>query len=421
MKLSKQQQEIVDSTSKNIIVDAGSGSGKTRTLTEKVRKILNDGVDPKSIVVITFTNLAADELRRRISDIPKSDKCFIGTIHSYANKLLKKTGYEYDIFSEFHQTEFMKALIPKYARYCTMDDYCLFVKYRNRVQRGTMSESEMPYKFTDIKVYKEIRYLLGEESNYNYTETVKTLCELNHIITFDELLRLSTSYFEDSKTVLEYLFVDELQDIGWLEYDFLKGLNATHNFWIGDDFQSIYGFKGGDVKIFLSIMNNPEWKTYYLTENYRTPKLVMNYANIIVSNAKSIIKKDCICMSKVKGELKFNSKSQIESFITSLDKNKNWTFLTRTNKELYELESKFKKLKVPYYSLQQPIESEEKRNQIMSDNKIKLMTVHKSKGLEDDNIAIYGKFPIKPTKDEDEYKVFYVGITRTKNKCIIFV
>jgi hypothetical protein len=682
VELSKQQKQIVDCKDRNIIVDAGSGSGKTRTLTEKVRQVLISGVDPKSVVVITFTNLAADELKKRLKDVPKSNKCFIGTIHSYANKLLKKTGFEYEIFSELHQNEFMKSLIPNYARYCTMDDYVIFLRLRKLVNRGLLSESEMPYKFTDPKVYKEIRYLLGEESNYNYTETVKTLCEMNHIISFDELLKLSTKYFEESGVILEYLFVDELQDIGWLEYKFLKKLGARHNFWIGDDYQcqpagtivdtdsgekkiedivigdyvksydprtqelsfnmvsstqtsvtdsivravtevgmpeytpnhrcfarlncvsdestisvlflcrtttgeyfigsayfriklneylftcghgeitdiwilakynhnsdcvdsaqlcaysygiplavpgvyteelrhtdirarvetllsaygkdinfpllskhtpmfsdnvievracnlipeimsliyvvptynneykgivyheitdvclerktqevycievqntgtyvsdgfathnSIYAFKGGDVGIFLSLMKDPEWKEFYLTENYRTAQQIMNYANMIIAQADDIIKKDCVCKNETVGEVKFNSKTQLESFVNSLDKNESWMFLTRTNKELYELGARLKKLGVKFYSVMNAPESEAQKNKIMAENKIKIMTVHKSKGLEDDNIALYGKFPIKPTKDKDEYKVFYVGITRAKNKCVIFL
>lgn len=682
MQLSKQQQQIVDCTEKNIIVDAGSGSGKTRTLTEKVRQVLNSGVNPKSIVVITFTNLAADELKKRLNDVPGSNKCFIGTIHSYANKLLKKTGFEYDIFSEEHRDTFMKMLIPKYARYCTVDDYVLLLRLQKWVDKGLMNKSEVPYKFPDNKIYKELTYLLGEDNNYNYPETVVTLCKANHIISFDELLKLSTTYFEESKTVLEYLFVDELQDIGRLEYNFLKKLNARHNFWIGDDYQcqpagtivdtdsgekkiedivigdyvksydprtqelsfnmvsstqtsvtdsivrvvtevgmpeytpnhrcfarlncvsdestisvlflcrtttseyfigsayfriklneylftcghgeitdvwilakyshnsdcvdsaqlcaysygiplavpgvyteeskhtdirarvetllsaygkdinfpllskhtpmfsdnvievracnlipeimsliyvvpaynneykgivyreitdvclerktqevycievqntgtyvsdgfathnSIYAFKGGDVGVFLSLMKDPEWKAFYLTENYRTAQQIMNYANMIVAQADNIIKKDCICMNETVGEVKFNSKTQFESFIKSLDKNESWMFLTRTNKELYELSSKLKKLGVKFYSVMNAPESEAQKQKIMAENKIKIMTVHKSKGLEDDNIALYGKFPIKPIKDKDEYKVFYVGITRAKNKCVIFL
>ena len=111
--LSKIQEEIVTSKDSNIIVCAGSGSGKTRVLTERVKYVLENGADPKSVVVITFTNMAANELYTRLEDVPNSKNIFIGTIHAYANKLLKKTGYDYEIFSEYYQTLYMTALIPK--------------------------------------------------------------------------------------------------------------------------------------------------------------------------------------------------------------------------------------------------------------------------------------------------------------------
>ena len=705
MNLSDSQQKIIDCKDPNIIVDAGSGSGKTRTLTEKVRCVLQSGVDPKSVVVITFTNLAADELRRRLVDVPNSDKCFIGTIHSYANHVLRKTGKKYDIYSFEYELEFMKILIPKYSRYCSIDDYTLLLRLRKQQESGKVKASEIPYRFTDVKVYKELLYLLGEEQNYQYTETVKTLCKLNNIITFDELLELSTKYFDDSKTVLDYLFVDELQDIGYLEYNFLMRLKSKHNFFIGDDYQcqphgtlvtmedgsvkkiedvvcgdyvlsynrneghyyrksrtskgkvvksvqksisdtlihvscgnirtsytpnhrcyakinyteatkgyyvvymmenedgqfrigktqlflsygkhfgvrarmnmegavngwilkvcktdiesweceqicsykfgipqitwvdtatkygkdtvkrlyenlpdirqkadncltyfgrdikyplfikdknihfsklhitevracnlipeimsmavptydeehhkyyhtfydissvetekgvfdvyclevegtgiyvadgilthnSIYAFKGGDVNIFLSLMRNEDWASFYLTENYRTVQSILAYANMIVQKSNNIIKKDYICKNSQKGELKFETKTRIDNFIKSIPTNEDWMFLTRTNKELSILESIFKKCGVPYYCVRQAVESEEERQKILAKSNIKIMTVHKSKGLECDNVALYGKFPIKDTKDTDEYKVFYVGITRAKNKCCVFV
>lgn len=421
MNLSDSQQKIIDCKDPNIIVDAGSGSGKTRTLTEKVRCVLQSGVDPKSVVVITFTNLAADELRRRLVDVPNSDKCFIGTIHSYANHVLRKTGKKYDIYSLEYELEFMKILIPKYSRYCSIDDYTLLLRLRKQQESGKVKASEIPYRFTDVKVYKELLYLLGEEQNYQYTETVKTLCKLNNIITFDELLELSTKYFDDSKTVLDYLFVDELQDIGYLEYNFLMRLKSKHNFFIGDDYQAIYAFKGGDVNIFLSLMKNEDWTSFYLTENYRTAQSILSYANMIVQKSDNIIKKDYVCKNSKKGELKFETKTRIDNFIKSIPTNEDWMFLTRTNKELSILESIFKKCGVPYYCVRQAVESEEERQKILAKSNIKIMTVHKSKGLECDNVALYGKFPIKDTKDTDEYKVFYVGITRAKNKCCVFV
>lgn len=425
MTLSKIQKDIVNSKERNIIVDAGSGSGKTRVLTERVKRLLKEGNNPKSIVVITFTNLAADELYERLKDVEGSDKCFIGTIHSYANKLLKKTGMQFEIFSEYYQTQFMTMLIPKYAKYCSMDDYLQFVKYDRMVSAGRMSKKDVCSKFTDPKVYHEIMSLLGREYSSYYKETVLTLCKANNVISFDELLKLTTDYFKENKLSLEYLFVDELQDVGYLEYEFLMSLNAKNNFVIGDDYQEIYKFKGGDVNIFLGLMNNDDWYQYYLTENYRTAKSILRYANAIIAHAWNIIKKDVVYKNDNEGELKFLAKSMLDSFLSGLKENEDWFILTRSNKEMVQIDTILSKLHKEHYCFKQSTMSPKKIKEIMSKPCIKVLTVHSSKGLECENVALYGKFPVKPKVEKqeqsDEIKVFYVGITRAKNRCIIFV
>lgn len=420
--LSDQQAKIVLSEAKNIIVDAAAGSGKTRTLTERVRYILECGVDPRSVVVITFTNMAADELYSRLSDEPNHKKLFIGTIHSYANKVLKKTGNNFEIFSELYQTQFMTGLISEYARYCTQADYELFVKYSKMVDAGKLSKSELPTLFSSNKVYKELMYLLGEEDNYMYPETVKTLCKRNNIITFDELIQLATQYFSGTGTHIDYLFVDELQDIGKLEYDFLMSLNATNNFFIGDDFQSIFGFKGGNVGIFLSLMTGKDWTPFYLTENYRTASSILTFANTVIKKATNIIPKDVVGVRSEQGSLEFQSKSLVETFIKdNVKQDQDWFLLTRTNKEMYYIESILKKLELEYYCFKQSNVSRKKLEEIMSKKCVKVMTVHASKGLEADNVLLYGKFPIVKTNDNDEYKVFYVGITRARNRLVVTI
>lgn len=427
IKLSKQQLEIVNSDAKKIIVDAGSGSGKTRVLTERVRRILNSGASPESVVVITFTNTAANELYNRLSDIPNIKKCFIGTIHSYANKLLKQTGLKFDIFSEYYQTQFMDYILknPSLHYYCTMDDYIEFLKYDKLIAAGRMSQSDLRDKFSDYKVYDELMCLLGKTKtsmrNQMYKETVPTLCKSNNVITFDELIELATKYFSETKTSLDYLFVDELQDIGYLEYDFLIRLNAQNYFVIGDDFQSIFGFKGGDVNIFLSLMNNPDWTAYYLTENYRTSKSILMYANTIIKNAKDIIKKDVEYKNDNKGSLEFQSKALLEKFLKSLKSTDDWFLLTRTNKEMVMIDTILTKQNVDHYCFKQSTISQEKLKEIMGTPCIKVMTIHSAKGLECDNVALYGKLPVKGTGDSDELKVYYVGLTRAKNRCVVFV
>ena len=421
IELSGIQKEIVNSDAKNIIVDAGAGAGKTRTLTERVRHILEQGVSPEGVVVITFTNEAADELKSRLTGIKNVSKCFIGTIHSYANKLLKKAGYNFEIFSEPIQTEFMEYLIPTYAFYATLEDYKIFLACDKLMSMGKMKESEAMNKFSDPKVYHEIKQLLGRELGYAYKETVKTICKNNNVIDFDELIKLSTKYFKESNTTLEYLFVDELQDVGYLEYKFLMSLNAKNNFVIGDDYQSIFGFKGGDVHIFLSLMNHPDWKTYLLTDNYRTCKSVLKFANSIIKKADDIIQKDIGFKNENNGKLEFIAKSQLKNFISGLKATEDWFILARSNKDMYMIDEMLTKAKIKHYCLKRSITTNSNFKNLCDTKCIKVMTIHASKGLECENVALYGKFPVNGKGSSDEIKVFYVGLTRAKERCVVFV
>lgn len=419
--LNDEQQAIVDSDAKNIIVDAGAGSGKTRTLTERVRKILKSGTNPKSVVVITFTNRAANELHRRLSNVKGISDCFIGTIHSYATRLLRKTGYQFEIYSELYQNEFMRVLLQKYGHYATESDYNEFVKYDRLVSLGKMSEREVASKFSDYRVYHEIVSLLGREQDFKYPVTVLTMCKESNILTFDELITLSTEYFTQSNIKLKYLFVDELQDIGVDEYKFLMTLNAENNFFIGDDYQAIYGFKGGDVRIFLSLMNSSDWKTYYLGRNYRTAKSVLMYANSIIQKASDIIKKSVEYGNPSMGKLEFVSKQGLDDFLKNIKPDDDWFILTRTNKEMNQVCAILSKNGIDHYSFKQSQIQEDKIDEIMSRKCIRVLTIHSAKGLECENVALYGRFPVKGTGDSDELKVYYVGLTRTINRCVVFV
>jgi hypothetical protein len=187
----------------------------------------------------------------------------------------------------------------------------------------------------------------------------------------------------------------------------------THN--------SIFAFKGGDVQIFLSLMNNPDWKAYQLTENYRTAKSILMYANSIVNKADNIIKKNVVFKNENKGQLDFTSKRLLDNFLKDIKEDEDWMILTRSNKEMTQIDSLLRKLNKEHYCLKQSTISTKKMKEIMSKPCIKVMTIHSAKGLESENVALYGKLPVKGTGDSDELKVFYVGITRAKNKCVIFI
>lgn len=425
------QKEIVYSNADNIIVAAGAGSGKTRVLTERVKRLLEEGVNPSSVVVITFTNMAAEELQERLQNVPNIDKCFIGTIHSLANKLLSSTDYSYDIFSQYYQDTYMSYLISHYAKFCTKEDYNNLVEMFKQVHLGTLDYDDLVNSFYP-KVLDELYILLGNNMQHgslkyeDYPYNVMDLCKTNNVITFDELIIKCSEYFKNNKTSIEYLFVDELQDIGYLEYEFLMDLNSPHNFFIGDDFQAIYAFKGGDVKIFLSLLKNPKWKAFYMTNNYRNGSIILEFANRIIKNATGIIPKQTVSKSGKVGKVQIKSKFELSKFLSNFTKNyetyRNWFVLTRTNKDLVYLTKQLQGHSIPCISFKQSDISKKEKDEALKQDAIKLLTIHTSKGLEEDNVLLFGDFPLTFTQNtkSDELKVFYVGITRARNNLLIF-
>lgn len=237
--LDEKQLEIVNATEPRIIVEAGGGSGKTRTLIERVKKLLNDGVEPSNIVCITFTNMAAEEMKERLIDVPGIGDCFIGTIHSFANRIFKNSDEIYKLYTDEIQDQFMTVLTNLYAKYLTMDKYFIYKETKKKIDLGLLDEHELELRLTPAELY-EINVFMGDIKNDKYKENIKTLCKKHNVITFDELLKKTTEYFKEINGKIEYLFVDEFQDIGPLEKNFFKALNAENYFYIGDEKQAIY-------------------------------------------------------------------------------------------------------------------------------------------------------------------------------------
>lgn len=426
--LDKIQTSIVESEAKNIIVAAGAGSGKTRVLTERVKRLLQSGVNPRSVVIITFTNMAAEELYERLADVPNIKQCFIGTIHAFAKQMLMLSGTNFEIFSEFHQMEYMKYIIPQYAKYCTLSDYDQYVKYCKLAASGKMYKSDIESRFS-VKVYEELCILLHNSASSilnieDYPITVPILCKRNNVITFDELIKQSAKYFDKTHTSVDYLFVDELQDIGYIEYDFLTALKAKHNFFIGDDYQAIYGFKGGDVNIFLSLMNSPDWTAYLMTNNYRNGVKILDVANTVINKADDILDKNSHSCVPYEGAVTFRSQVGIDNFLKTFDINSDnysdWFVLTRTNKHLNKLAKLLEHYHIPFTCFRKSELTKKQLDDAMKSNTVKLLTIHTSKGLESDNVVLYGDFKLSGTMSSDETKVFYVGITRARKQLYIF-
>lgn len=234
--LDEKQLEIVNSTEPRIIVEAGGGSGKTRVLIERVKKLLNDGVPACNIVAITFTNMAAEEMKERLIDAPGIGDCFIGTIHSFANKIFKNSDEEYKLYTEEIQDQFMSVLITRFAKELKMDRYMNYKELKKKVDLGIIEEDVLKNSFTEME-WHELKVFFGEQEDSTYPQNIEDLCKKHNVITFDELIKRTTAYFKEINGKIEYLFVDEFQDIGPLEKNFFQALNADNYFYIGDEKQ----------------------------------------------------------------------------------------------------------------------------------------------------------------------------------------
>lgn len=445
--LDDDQKEIVNSEVNHIVVVAGAGSGKTTVLTERIRNLIEvKGVDPAEMFAITFTNLAADEMRERLKDVKGIDDLFIGTIHSFANAILHQFGEYYDILTD---EMFMKVLLDLSKRYCKYLTPERAVGYM-ALQADVKAGREEKYKLDEYLTWDENREytMLTREAKYvrpeqtpDYPESVYSYCKKNGIITFDEIIEIAEKHLGDELT-LNYLFVDEYQDTGVLEDNFVRHLKAEHLFIVGDDWQSIYGFKGAVVDIFKRYVNrcerdtSGEWKVYHLDRNYRCSQSVLNISNEVIKDDAERLEKKVIGMNKSEGSVKVDNKQEVVWYLNNIRKKYSddlgsWFLLTRTRKDLVELMKFCEMVGLPAMEMSKEGSAAEV-NKRLAENKVKVMTIHAAKGLERTNVLMYGHFPVrdepswsilenfaKLSRWYEERRIMYVGTSRAKDKLII--
>lgn len=422
MELDKQQKEIVQSSEKNIMVIAGAGSGKTRVLTERIKYLLEKGVEPHNIVAITYTNMATEEMKQRLANVENIGDVFIGTIHSFANKLMGSSGEIYQIFDSVKSIELHRQLITRYCKHLTFERYLQYLDTSIQVEQGMLDESVLE-SFLLPSESTELSYIEAKKSIHDdYPRTVETLRKANKYITFDELLTKAGEYFTSIQARIEYVLVDEFQDISKQIYKFIRQLKASSYFFVGDDWQAIYGFNGGSVEIFMNLCRDKTFKSYQLSNNYRTAENIVKLAETVIHQCDDYIDKKVTCTNKQPGDIVIGSKATITTKllkIKELGNYKDWFILVRSNKDLFYVQGLLDSLQIPYSSFKKSEYSLSQMEQEMEFDTVKLLTVHTSKGLENKNVLLYGNFPLKYPrwmKNDDERRVMYVGMTRAKEK-----
>ena len=308
--LNDKQREAVTSESPHLLVLAGAGSGKTRVLVHRVAWIV-DGFrsNPGTIMTVTFTNKAANEMQSRIQELLKSPvpELWCGTFHGLAHRTLKRFYKEANLISGFTilDADDQLRIIKRLAKELELEDSAWPPK---QIQWQINSWKDDGKRSKDIKAEKDF-----------YTETIKglyekyeDLCKQDSLVDFAELLLKCYELVRDDSKVkkffhsrFKHILIDEFQDTNKIQYKWLQEIasseaNLTA---VGDDDQSIYGWRGARVEnIDAYEKSHKKSETIRLEQNYRSTSVILNAANALIENNQERLGKNLWTDSK-EGEL----------------------------------------------------------------------------------------------------------------------
>ena len=304
--LNEPQRKAVEHIDGPLMIIAGAGSGKTRVLTYRTAHLIDKGVDPFSILLLTFTNKAAGEMRHRIETVigTQAKNIWMGTFHSVFAKILRFEGERLGYTSNFsiYDTDDAKSLIRTLIKEQNLDDKVYKVNLvLNRISNAK-NRLIGPEQYLNSPVLEqEDRYAKIPMMGQLY-KLYCTRCFQANAMDFDDLLFQTNILFRDHLDVLhkyqhkfKHVMVDEFQDTNVSQYLITKKLSAVHRniCVVGDDAQSIYAFRGADIQNILNFERDySDLTTIKLEENYRSTKAIVAVANSVIARNKNQLKKD---------------------------------------------------------------------------------------------------------------------------------
>lgn len=370
---------------------AGAGSGKTATLIESVCAGLRNNYPAREICLITFTRKAATEMQNRLK-IRQLSVGYAGTMHRLGFQLLKSTpGFEKTILA--HKETALKTIIQQHFPELSHipADVVLPVSAGLREKHSQISHLYRLYK------------------------------EKNHLMDLDDLIRLTSAYIKEDRLHFPYscIFLDEFQDTSPDQMELIRTIYNTNSlkklFVVGDDWQSIYKFRGADVNIALNFKNYfPNAVRIYLTENFRSQKKIVKMGNSAIQLSRQYIPK----------KLKAHNKPSFTPTCHIVKQRGNAPLAEMTGiwKDFYHgyLRKKFGK------DLTILVRTNHLRRYLQEITGVSLpiLTIHSAKGLEFDNVLIFGVakniFPHHWNDFNEEVRLLYVAITRAKHNLEFF-
>ena len=294
--LNPMQREAVFTTEGPLLVLAGAGSGKTRALTHRVAYLIEEkGVKPWNILAITFTNKAAGEMRDRVNSLVEygADSVWVSTFHSLCVRILRRfienIGYTTDF--SIYDSDDTKTLMKQIFKDLEVNTKVLKERGVLGVISSAKNEMISPEEFMlSAKAEGDSRLKRIAELYMEYQKRLKK----NNALDFDDLLVKTVELFQSKQEVLEYyqdrfryIMVDEYQDTNTVQFKLVSLLAAKYRniCVVGDDDQSIYRFRGANIRNILSFEETfPGAKVIKLEQNYRSTKMILDSANEVIRN-----------------------------------------------------------------------------------------------------------------------------------------
>ncbi|WP_017258447.1 ATP-dependent helicase [Pedobacter arcticus] len=372
--LNPTQRQAVEQTEGPVMIVAGAGSGKTRVITYRVAHLIQKKVDPFHILVLTFTNKAAKEMRNRITTVigAEAKNIWMGTFHSVFAKILRVEAHHIGYPNHFtiYDTDDSKSLVKTILKEMSLDDKLYHPNYvygRISMAKNNLISVAEYQKNEQIQAddFTSGRAFLGK-----IYETYVNRCFKAGAMDFDDLLFKTNVLLREHPSVLnkyqqkfKYLMVDEYQDTNFSQYLIVKKLAAVRENLcvVGDDAQSIYAFRGANIQNILNFQKDyPDVKVFKLEQNYRSTQNIVNIANSIIANNKNQLEKNVFSDNetgdKIKISRSFSDNEEGKQVAESIaqeraDKSLNWVdfaILYRTNAQSRSMEEALRKLGVPY-------------------------------------------------------------------------
>ncbi len=454
-----EQKKTIISDKKQILCLAGAGSGKPTVLTKRIEFLVKyRHCDPRRILAITFTRKARQEMMRRLKKAGNLDSVMVETFNSFSEKILRQHNdlvYDKPVTVITYRDRIM--MITKALSKINMNMAQAINVYFSDAQKRGKEEDQLANIFLNdcffLRDYFKCRNRQMDESSFDILDAgqkesatmglavcnyIEAYMRKHGLRDFADQLVDTISLFEGHEELVpgfDHVLIDEYQDINSTQIKLVDTLNAGNLFCVGDPRQSIYGWRGSDIRYILNFEEKyPDCDIITLTRNYRTTEHIVELINNSIKKMKLADLESAVGGEKDIKLLKFDREAAefefiLQKIIASEVSGNEIFVLARTNRQLNDLAQLMKERRIKHV-----VRSDEiRRSADAGPDEVTLATIHAIKGMEAEMVFVtgctYANFPCRGSehpvvdmvkveeydKEEEERRLFYVAMSRAKN------